>query len=112
MKYYLITFSPLNGYHGPFLVRSETSKLFEPHYIYDSVLELWIEDIFCITNDHLVGYDPAEDIGYRLHNDYVYREMKEITLNEVNKIIKSKTYTFTIFKFSKYIELLRKLTKN
>lgn len=38
--------------------------------------------------------------------------MKEITLNEVNKIIESKTYNFTIFKFSKYIELLRKLTKN
>ncbi len=103
MKYYIISVNPMNYYHGPFLVRSETSKLFNPHYLY-IYLKTWIEDSFMITNDHIIGYDPSEESIYRTYNQDIMDEMKEISEERAFEIIRNKEFDFTVFKLKEFVK--------
>ena len=103
MKYYVIEVNLTNYYHGPFLVRSETSKLFHPHYLYDFYLNTWIEDKYAITNDHIIGYDPSEDVGYRIYRDDIMEEMVEISEERAFEIIINKEFNFSVFMLEAFI---------
>lgn len=103
MKYYVIKVNLTNYYHGPFLVISETSKLFHPHYLYDFYLNTWIKDKYAITNDHIIGYDPSEDVGYRTYLNDIMEEMVEISEERAFEIIINKEFNFSVFMLEAFI---------
>ncbi len=106
MKHYVISYNPSNEYKGPFLIKSEKGELFGDHFIYNYLLNIWINDNLMITNDHIICYDPGEEYPYKTGNTSIMEEMKEIREEEALDIIKNNKCKFSILLYSKYRKII------